>query len=810
MEFQYHSIQAVRNRGKRYQRTLVFPNLPIEPSGSERHAARVCIATYEILGPSRNGGIGTAYYSLATTLAAANHHVTILYLWAGRSDDIEMQYWENHFRTIGIAFVPLPASMSTAAVPDCMRTACDAYAWLRKRQFDIVHFPELHGHGYYCVLAKHQGLDFAQTILCIGTHSPISWIREQNKEAPYSPEELEMDFMERQCVALADVVVSPSQYMLSWMRSRGWSLPAACYVQQNIAPAESRAIANLARRHGEVQTATELVFFGRLEARKGIVLFCDALELIQGANLPDFSVTFLGKNGRVAGRDAISYIKARSEHWGFPHRILTDYGREAALQFLAEDGRIAIIPSFEDNLPYTVLECLAANVPFLAGSGGGIPELIAHSDLEQVTFPPDAVQLASRLAHAIRNGVPVARPAIDPDENKQRWINWHGALDSHHDDSRQAQESVYSKQEQPLVTVCVNYRGDCELLRQNLGSLRRQSYPRLEVLLSDRSPAGAEAELHRLTHEFESKGWRLIPGVEPDRNDARTDAAADARGDYILFIEASDYLNPDAVAAFVKVASHTGAEVITCFLALFTGAQEPAEERCLGHYPFLGSAILSGVFHNYFGLRAVFVQRDALLRLGSFPNDSRRDCADWEFLARAALMHCRMEVIPVALAWYRIGDELDPHFLINYLDQVQALTPYAQAMPAALRDLPKATFTMGLHYQRMCERLGDSPIHTILRRLSANRNGGNRISGLADEGALLRAINQMPARSRKKIALMLDGWLEYSSARARLPPPGFQRISHIARQLVRGHYHRYGHGFGSALRDLRKPARQGK
>ena len=168
-----------------------------------------------------------------------------------------------------------------------------------------------------------------------------------------------------------------------------------------------------------------------------------------------------------------------------------------------------------------------------------------------------------------------------------------------------------------------------------------------------------------------------------------------------------------------------------------------------------------------------------------------------------------MAVIPVPLAWYRIGNESGPHVPIDYLDQVQALTPYAQAMPAALRDLPKATFTMGLHYQRMCERLGDSPMHTILQRLSANSRKGDRVSLLADEGALLLAVHQMPARSRKKLALMLDGWLEYSLARSQLPPPGFQRISHIARQLVRGYYHRYGHGIGSALRDLRKPATPG-
>ena len=783
----------------------MFLNLPIEPAGRERRAAHVCIATYEILGPSQNGGIGTAYYSLATTLAAANHHVTILYLWAARSDESEMRHWENHFRTLGITFVPLPTSPGTAGVPNPMLTAFDAHAWLRSRQFDVVHFPELHGHGYYCVLAKHQGLDFNHTILCIGTHSPISWIREQNREAPYSPEELEMDFMERQSVALADVVVSPSQYMLGWMQNQGWMLPAACYVQQNIAPTESRTVATLVRRRAEVQRAAEWVFFGRLEARKGIGLFCDALDLIKGANLPTFSVTFLGRNGRVAGRDAVSYIRARAVHWRFPYRVVTDLGREAALQFLSEDARrIAIIPSFEDNLPNTVIECLAGRIPFLASRVGGIPELIAHSDLERVTFRPDASQLADHLARTIRDGVPVARPAVDADENRKRWINWHAALAAHSDDMQEAKENVFSAPAMPLVTVCLNYRNDCELLRQSLGSLRRQTYPNLEVVLSNYK-AEAEAELNRVTHDFESNGGRLIPAAEPDCSSGQTHPAG-TRGEYVLFMEGSDYLKPDAVAAFVKVASRTGADVLTCFLALFTGEQEPAEETCLGYYPFLGDAIVPGVFRNHFGLRAIFVRRQALLRLGSFPVNARRDCSDWQFLARAALMHCRIEVIPIPLAWYRICNESAPHVPLDYLDQLQALTPYAQAMPAALRDLPKAAFTMGLHYQRICERLGDSPTRTILQRLAANRKSGNQVSVLADEGALLLAVKQMPARARRRIASMLDGWLEYSSARSQLPPPGFQRISHIARQLARGHYHRYAHGFGSAFRDLRKPS----
>jgi glycosyltransferase involved in cell wall biosynthesis len=789
-----------------------FPNLPIEGPGSQPRSARVCIATYEILGPSQGGGIGTAYFSLATALAAAGHHVTILYLSGEPLAQDESEHWSSRFRTRGIEFMPLSPASRTIDVPNCMLTARDAYAWLRKQQFDVVHFPELRGYGYYSVLAKHQGLDFDHTTLCVGTHSPISWIREQNNEAPYSPDELEMDFMERQCVALADVVVSPSQYMLRWMRARGWTLPSVCYVQQNIAPPELQAVPSPARRGSGVERPAEMVFFGKLEERKGIGLFCDALDRLASQNLSGFSVTFLGKNGRVSGRDALSYIRARAGHWRVPYQVLTDHGHEAALRFLSEEpGRVAIIPSLEDNLPNTVLECLAGGIPFLASGAGGIPELIADSDVERVTFAPDASELADRLARALRDGVPIARPAIDADENKQRWVNWHAVLASRDGDSERAKTNLCVAPASPRVTVYLNYHGRPELLRHSLESLQRQTWPTLEVVLSDCSTAGTEArsEVDGLRFDFESKGWRIIRRAKSDSGAARTSGAANARGDYVLLMDAADCLDRGAVATFVNVATRTGADILTCFLALFTGAREPTQESGLGHYPFLGGALLPGVFRNHFGSGIIFAHKDVLARVEQPRGDCRPDCAQWEFLARAALMGCRLEVIPLPLAWYRIRDNSGPHVPIEYNDQVRAVTPYAESMPADLRDLPKAALTMKLHYERLYglahERLGDSAALTMIQKRLSTSDKSNGVSLLDDEGLLLLIVKEMPARARKSMASALDAWLGYSSTRSHLPPSRLRRIPRIARELFRGHYHRFAHGFGSALRDLRRP-----
>src|SRR3984893_6325682 len=136
-----------------------YPHLSIEES-CEHQSARVCIATYEILGPSQNGGIGTAYFSLATTLASANYDVTILHLSRESADQNTIEDWITRFRAFGIRFVLLPSPLRTIDVPQCMLTARDAYIWLRQQEFDVIHLPEAQGIGFYSFLRKHQAPDF--------------------------------------------------------------------------------------------------------------------------------------------------------------------------------------------------------------------------------------------------------------------------------------------------------------------------------------------------------------------------------------------------------------------------------------------------------------------------------------------------------------------------------------------------------------------------------------------------------------------------------------------------------------------------
>ena len=60
--------------------TATYPALPIDGAARPSRKLRVCIASFDFVGPVRNGGVGTAFTSLAEALAAAGHEVTLLYV----------------------------------------------------------------------------------------------------------------------------------------------------------------------------------------------------------------------------------------------------------------------------------------------------------------------------------------------------------------------------------------------------------------------------------------------------------------------------------------------------------------------------------------------------------------------------------------------------------------------------------------------------------------------------------------------------------------------------------------------------------
>lgn len=653
----------------------------VNPASSR--ALRVCIATPDIVGPVRNGGIGTAYTALAQALQQAGHDVTVLYLLGEYSLHGPVSRWVRHYADQGIRLVPMQLGTDLPAIDPTWwsRRAYEVYLWFRRhgQHFDLVHTPEWKGLAHYVLQAKRQGLGFAATRFVVGLHSPTLWHRAGGNEPITRLDDLELDFLERSTVANADAVVSPSHYLLDWVREQGWALPADARVLQNLLPASVTG-ADVA----QAVMPRELVFFGRLETRKGLELFCAALDRLSAAGaMADREVTFVGKPGLIAGQPADAYLKARAAGWPFRWRLRADFDQRQALDYLRQPGRLAVIPSLAENSPYTVLECLAAGVPFLASAVGGIPELIAAADQARVCFQPRPDALARTLRAALAQPCQAASPACPLADTRQRWLAWHAEL------SAAVAHAVAAAPAQPLprVSVCLVHYNRPQMLAQALDSLRAQDYPDFEVILVDdgsQQPA-ALAYLDSLVGEFDRRGWRIIRQDNRYLGAARNTAAAAASGAYLLFMDDDNIAKPHELSTFVRAALHSDADILTCVMDVFTGAAAPAPDaRAARLWLPLGGAAAVGVYRNCFGDANALVRRAAFERLGGFTEDYGTGHEDWEFFATAVLRGLRLQVVPEPLFCYRVQTAGMLNATSRQANHLRSLRPYLAALPAPL------------------------------------------------------------------------------------------------------------------------------
>ncbi len=116
----------------------------------------------------------------------------------------------------------------------------------------------------------------------------------------------------------------------------------------------------------------------------------------------------------------------------------------------------------------------------------------------------------------------------------------------------------------PSVSVIVPVYRVEPYLRQCLNSLAAQTHTRLTVwLIDDASPDGSGA----ICDEFAAKDGRfrvIHKPVNAGVSAARNDGLAAAWGDYIGFVDADDWVEPDYIESLLETVRTTGADVGIC------------------------------------------------------------------------------------------------------------------------------------------------------------------------------------------------------------------------------------------------------
>ncbi|MBV9261180.1 MAG: glycosyltransferase family 4 protein [Pseudolabrys sp.] len=137
--------------------------------------------------------------------------------------------------------------------------------------------------------------------------------------------------------------------------------------------------------------ATDILFLGELRALKGVDLLIEALAQMQNAGRR-VTATLVGD-----GPDSAAFQALTSRHsLSGAVRFMPPMPARRAFAL----GRIMVVPSRAEGLPYVVLEAAAAGKPLVATNVGGIPEI--YGDLAEHLVPPgNFVALSKAVAGAL-------------------------------------------------------------------------------------------------------------------------------------------------------------------------------------------------------------------------------------------------------------------------------------------------------------------------------------------------------------------------------------------------------------------------
>jgi glycosyltransferase involved in cell wall biosynthesis len=133
--------------------------------------------------------------------------------------------------------------------------------------------------------------------------------------------------------------------------------------------------------------ATDVVYVGEFRHIKGADLLIDAVARLRADGKP-VTLTLAGDGEESQG------LKAQIQRLG-----LTDAVRfigHVKARYGFSKGRLLVVPSRGDSMPYVVIEAAAAGIPMVAANVGGIPEIFGgHTD---ALFAPN---IAAAMADAI-------------------------------------------------------------------------------------------------------------------------------------------------------------------------------------------------------------------------------------------------------------------------------------------------------------------------------------------------------------------------------------------------------------------------
>ena len=541
------------------------------------------LVTSEYEGIFRNGGVGTHYRTLSEQLTADGWYVILLLTHSadnvvgeGRLAWVKQVFLTRQVEQL-LSLGPLHrATLSNRgqnayddesfrcllfaqAVADCFR-GVPVY----------VEFPDMMGAAYQVIHAKRAGLLGANCVIGLTMHSGHEWVFEANgKHGHENPSGMwRAAYYESFSFESADLVFYPSRFLRGKVEGYGWGTGHAVHMPYFVPVLDGGG----ARR--EDLPAVEVgripvVFFGRLEERKGLCTFVEALQSLGPEVCQGLHVLFVGKvvplySAPLRHLDSRQYLEgALGREVTFS--IVADLYSEEALRYVGGlKNPVVCLTSPQENFPNSALEMGQLAVNLVVSDTGGFRETLELVQRAAGVYwfePKNPRALAGAIARAIADGL--EEPQV-MDRQEVRRLNealLTRKLQHIHEAFARAPGVAAG---QPRVTVGVIWDDQHTALIECLGSLEGQSYGDFEVIILDNActtrPARDTFEQARALFPQ----YRFVRSRALSAGAARNHLVELAEGAFFLGLDPDGILLPFAIEQFVKAARQSAAVLVAC------------------------------------------------------------------------------------------------------------------------------------------------------------------------------------------------------------------------------------------------------
>jgi O-antigen biosynthesis protein len=392
-----------------------------------------------------------------------------------------------------------------------------------------------------------------------------------------------------------------------------------------------------------------VIFFGRLEMRKGICTFVEAIKRLPLQTQAQIQVYFIGRvvemhRTRFGDLTSDQYITTELQNT-VPYQILSDLYSQEAIEFIASlNHAIVCLASHQENFPNTGLEMGQLPFSLVVSDTGGFRETLALVDRTSGVYwfkPADPQSMSEAVSKAIAQHpeVPIVSDRSSLESTNQKLLAQKMSFID------QAFQRPPLEPNYPKVTIGITCYNLGQYLIECLTSVETQSYRYLEVIVFD------DASPDIQTQEDIEKAKSLFPTykfIRAEQNlglgGARNRLIEMAEGDYFLPLDADNRLLPFAVEKFVEAAIANQAAIVICPMLCF-GIHN-------GIHNFKLSSVANLLHENVSG-DACSLFSTSLLK--KFKHPERRDCStqDWCMIAAAIATDATVVHIPYPLYEYR-------------------------------------------------------------------------------------------------------------------------------------------------------------